>query len=350
MNTQSLLHTIDNKVHRLQELRQRIASKTTVADDFDQLLDLISINDQPRFSSRSSNTSPAPPPIKKATFEEVFVPRFESSSSSPVVFLKVLTFSKKDLKKQKRDEPVKGNDVILSVAEQGEIRICTKEGRPLAVGTIQMPSLDVKVVAVAVYADKEAHIVVSLTNNDVVVVPFHVQMRGRTISGRRPRELKESTEPMDAIDASDVTDAIDASDATDATDASGIDCPEIANLPISMEDMKNRASSATTKIKSDIMENMKMMDMIRSRVDADRIKLATQSSAPTQPQSQSPPSIFDVITGLMGENGRLALERLESLPKKNAEQHINTIKSDIVTIAELFPPNPITGLISSTWR
>jgi hypothetical protein len=92
----------------------------------------------------------------------------------------------------------------------------------------------------------------------------------------------------------------DASDATDATDASGIDCPEIANLPISMEDMKNRASSATTKIKSDIMENMKMMDMIRSRVDADRIKLATQSSAPTQPQSQSPPSIFDVITGLMG--------------------------------------------------
>jgi hypothetical protein len=142
----------------------------------------------------------------------------------------------------------------------------------------------------------------------------------------------------------------DASDATDATDASGIDCPEIANLPISMEDMKNRASSATTKIKSDIMENMKMMDMIRSRVDADRIKLATQSSAPTQPQSQSPPSIFDVITGLMGENGRLALERLESLPKKNAEQHINTIKSDIVTIAELFPPNPITGLISSTWR
>jgi hypothetical protein len=161
--------------------------------------------------------------------------------------------------------------------------------------------------------------------------------------------VKEVSSEQDDV-VKEVVAADVVSDATDATDSSGIDCPEIANLPISMEDMKNRASSATTKIKSDIMENMKMMDMIRSRVDADRIKLATQSSAPTQPQSQSPPSIFDVITGLMGENSRLVLERLESLPKKNAEQHINTIKSDIVTIAELFPPNPITGLISSTWR
>ena len=108
------------------------------------------------------------------------MPRFESTLAETIVHLSIVTLSNEKKKKQSAKT---GFEIVIVVGDHGSIQLIDKNGEILDSGAVELPA-GIKVSAVAM-VDTDAHIILALTNHNMVVIRFNVRLRGRLIAGRR---------------------------------------------------------------------------------------------------------------------------------------------------------------------
>ena len=176
-SSSNLLKLIDNKVNLLTTLREKILSQTT--PDNIELSELLGIL-QSNTGCRNVHPSPSSIVNHHVNFGELFVPRFESTLAETIVHLSIVTLSNEKKKKQSAKT---GFEIVIVVGDHGSIQLIDKNGEILDSGAVELPA-GIKVSAVAM-VDTDAHIILALTNHNMVVIRFNVRLRGRLIAGRR---------------------------------------------------------------------------------------------------------------------------------------------------------------------
>ena len=195
-----IIRLIDTKIQNLQNLKEHVLrDDLNSIDVISQLLDVASANNHQTFSSNPIAIGAPAPPVR---FEEVFMPRFQIQETETTVFLSVITMCTKDLKKARPSDAIKAQDVVVQIGEHGSIEIRSgNDGSVLDSGSFPIPS-NTKVIAAAVHAGKStAEIVMTLSNNNIIVIRFNVVFQGRRLAGRHVREKQhqDRDQGQDAI-------------------------------------------------------------------------------------------------------------------------------------------------------